>query len=90
MFTLVGSGHKSLAQTRQPMGKSIPTGAKWIKDSVVAVEPNSNLVTTSTGLKVGAFFPLSVTSHGVVVVGGILDTVVGDSDIQIFMLISCL
>jgi len=52
MFTLVGSGHKTIADSRQPMGKSIPKNAKWIKDSVASVDPDNNLVTTSAGLQV--------------------------------------
>ncbi|XP_067929168.1 sulfide:quinone oxidoreductase, mitochondrial-like [Watersipora subatra] len=51
MFTLVGSGHKSLTQAARPMGKSLPRDAKWIKDSVASVEPDSNTVVTSSGLK---------------------------------------
>lgn len=52
MFTLVGSGHKDFSQTYQSMGKSLPSGANWIKDSVAKVDPKKNLVTTAGGLEV--------------------------------------
>ena len=52
MFTLVGSGHKTVSQSSLPMGKSIPKGAKWIKDSVTDVEPENKMVATAEGLKV--------------------------------------
>lgn len=52
MWTLVGSGHKTFEQSGQPMGKTLPKGAEWIKDSVALVQPENNLVKTANGLEV--------------------------------------
>lgn len=52
MWTLVGSGHKTFAQTALPMAKAIPKGANWIKDSAATIDPEKNLVTTENGLEV--------------------------------------
>lgn len=52
MFTLVGSGHKTFAQTHQPMGQTLPKGATWVKDKAQSITPEQNLVTTANGVEV--------------------------------------
>ena len=49
LWTLVGGGYKSFAQSSIDMYKAIPRGADWIRDSVLCVEPEQNLVITSSG-----------------------------------------
>lgn len=51
MWTLVGSGHKTFADSSLPMAKAIPKGAEWIKDSAATIDPEKNMVTTANGLE---------------------------------------
>ncbi|XP_058821575.1 sulfide:quinone oxidoreductase, mitochondrial [Topomyia yanbarensis] len=52
MFTLIGGGIKTLADSFQPMGKVLPTLAKWLQDSAAKFEPEKNTVYTSNGDKI--------------------------------------
>ena len=42
LWTLVGGGVKTLAQSGRPMESLLPKGANWLKDSVARFDPNSN------------------------------------------------
>jgi len=53
MFTLVGAGAKTLAQTMRPMESLIPSGTKWLKTSVTEFKPEENVVMTASGERVG-------------------------------------
>ncbi len=48
-FTLIASGVYTPDEVWKKQDKCIPKGVKWIKDSVVAVDPIGNRVTTSQG-----------------------------------------
>lgn len=52
MFTLIGGGMKSLKDSYRPMGKVLPTLAKWVKDSAAKFEPENNTVYTAKGDKI--------------------------------------
>ena len=41
------------------MYKAIPRGADWIRDSVLSVEPEQNLVITASGQQVSEIFHLA-------------------------------
>jgi NADH dehydrogenase FAD-containing subunit len=49
MWTLVGGGQKSLAQSARPMGSVLPKKAEWIKDSVAEFDPDRNVIVTKGG-----------------------------------------
>jgi NADH dehydrogenase FAD-containing subunit len=49
MFTMIGGGIKSLAQSGRPMKSVLPANAKWIQDAAAKFEPESNLVMTKNG-----------------------------------------
>lgn len=49
LWTLVGAGIKTLSQASQATETVIPSGAKWIKDTVHSIDPKLNLVKTSQG-----------------------------------------
>ena len=46
-WTLVGAGTYDFNNTARPMATVIPKGAKWIKDKVTALTPESNSVQTA-------------------------------------------
>ncbi len=48
-WTLVGGGTFDLRKTIRRESSVIPKNAKWIKDAVVAFQPNQNALTTKTG-----------------------------------------
>ncbi|NUO03409.1 MAG: NAD(P)/FAD-dependent oxidoreductase, partial [Saprospiraceae bacterium] len=48
-WTLVGGGVFNINKTARPQTSVIPTGAKWIKESVRTFEPENNLLTTDAG-----------------------------------------
>ncbi|XP_058451386.1 sulfide:quinone oxidoreductase, mitochondrial isoform X2 [Malaya genurostris] len=52
MFTLIGGGIKTLTDSFRPMGKVLPTLAKWLQDSATKFEPENNTVFTSKGDKI--------------------------------------
>lgn len=52
LWTLVGGGVFTREHTARPQESVIPTGATWIKDSVVSFEPDQNTVTTKSGQKI--------------------------------------
>ena len=45
------------------MYKAIPRGADWIRDSVLCVEPEQNLVITASGEQVSKIFRALIWSH---------------------------
>jgi len=49
MWTLVGGGVKTLAQSGRPMESLLPKGANWLKDSVASFEPANNRLVTEGG-----------------------------------------
>lgn len=49
LFTLVGGGILSLKNTQIPTHRALPTGVRWLRDSVTAFNPTSNSVTTANG-----------------------------------------
>ncbi|XP_043279337.1 sulfide:quinone oxidoreductase, mitochondrial isoform X2 [Venturia canescens] len=49
IFTLVGGGLSDFESSRRPMKNVLPKNAQWIKDSVMAFEPDNNKVITSNG-----------------------------------------
>ena len=52
MWTLVGAGLKDVKDTHRPMAKVMPKKAEWIKERVLGIFPEENLVVTSSDRKV--------------------------------------
>jgi sulfide:quinone oxidoreductase len=52
IWTLVGAGVFDREISRRPMADYIPPGAKWIRDSVAAFEPENNAVVTKGGERI--------------------------------------
>ncbi|XP_047133272.1 sulfide:quinone oxidoreductase, mitochondrial [Hydra vulgaris] len=48
MWTLVGAGIKDVKDTYKPMANFIPKNAKWIKEKVLQILPEENLVVTGS------------------------------------------
>ncbi len=53
MWTLVGAGIKTLAQSCRPMESLMPPQAKWIKSAVTEFHPEDNCIVTKEGTKIG-------------------------------------
>lgn len=53
LWTLVGGGVVDKAKSARPQAGVIPKGAKWIKDSVVKLDPDNNQVETASGETIG-------------------------------------
>jgi len=53
LWTLVGGGRASAAESGRPMSSVIPKGVTWIKDKVARVNPEDRTVTTESGKVVG-------------------------------------
>ncbi|MDY6936822.1 MAG: FAD/NAD(P)-binding oxidoreductase [Cyanobacteriota bacterium] len=51
-WTLVGGGVFELSQTERNERDCLPAGVTWIRDSVKALEPESNAIVTDDGLRV--------------------------------------
>ncbi|XP_024937938.1 sulfide:quinone oxidoreductase, mitochondrial isoform X4 [Cephus cinctus] len=49
LFTLIGGGIKLFKSSNRPMAQVLPRNAKWIKDSVITFQPESNNIITSNG-----------------------------------------
>lgn len=49
MFTMIGGGIKTLAQSRRSMESVLPRKAKWIQDAAAKFCPDSNEVITHGG-----------------------------------------
>jgi len=49
LWTLVGGGVKTLAQSARPMESLLPKGANWLKDSVASFDPVNNKLFTENG-----------------------------------------
>ena len=52
MWTLVGSGVKTLEDSRRNMSDVIPPQADWFKTSVTGFHPEENIVMTEDGSKI--------------------------------------
>lgn len=52
LWTLVGGGQKTMAQSMRDMGSLIPAGADWIRDAAASFKPESNTVVTQKGQEV--------------------------------------
>lgn len=52
MWTLVGAGAKTLAESCKPMASLIPPQAKWDQTSVVEFHPDRNFIVTSDGKRI--------------------------------------
>lgn len=52
MFTLVGGGMKTLAESTRSMKSVLPANAKWIQDEAVQLNPAANEVITKQGHKI--------------------------------------
>ncbi len=53
MWTLVGAGIVNKETTRRRMSDLLPRQATWIRDRVVSVDPDSQMVETAAGEKIG-------------------------------------
>jgi len=51
IWTMVGAGVVDLASSVKPEADLIPTGVRWIKDSVTTFEPENNSITLASGKK---------------------------------------
>ncbi|KAL4702568.1 hypothetical protein ACJJTC_003067 [Scirpophaga incertulas] len=49
LWTLVGAGVKTVADTRRPEKSVLPSTAKWIKDYALSIDPSQNIVKTTEG-----------------------------------------
>lgn len=49
MFTLVGGGMKTVAQSCKSMSDVLPKNIEWIKEKAQIFDPNNNTVTTASG-----------------------------------------
>ena len=56
MWTLVGGGLKSVAQSAKPMGSVLPNGSEWIKQRAAQIIPEKNVVLMENGDEVGYEF----------------------------------
>ena len=52
MWTLVGSGVKTLKDSRRNMSDVIPPQTDWLKTSVTGFQPEENIVVTEDGSKI--------------------------------------
>lgn len=53
LWTLVGGGQATAAETERAEGSVMPRGATWIKTAVTAVDPDANTVTCADGTTYG-------------------------------------
>jgi sulfide:quinone oxidoreductase len=56
IWTLVGGGVVDKQSSARPQAEQIPPGVKWIKDSVVKLDPDNNQVVLAGGEKIGYEF----------------------------------
>uniref|UniRef100_H0VZM0 Sulfide:quinone oxidoreductase, mitochondrial n=1 Tax=Cavia porcellus TaxID=10141 RepID=H0VZM0_CAVPO len=54
IWTLVGAGAKQLSSSGRPTASVIPSGVEWIKDRVVQLDPDKNLIHTDSGKQVAS------------------------------------
>ncbi|XP_075218380.1 sulfide quinone oxidoreductase [Lycorma delicatula] len=52
MLTMVGAGVKKVKDCARPMSKVLPSGARWVKDSVYEFEPENNTIHTKLGASI--------------------------------------
>lgn len=62
MWTLVGGGIKTLADSGRPMKDVLPKKAEWIKDKVVKFVPEENKVVTQNGTQI--FYDYMIVALG--------------------------
>lgn len=53
LWTLVGAGVATVEETRRDQASVVPKGATWIRDRVVAIDPDARRVTLAGGDEVG-------------------------------------
>lgn len=53
LWTLVGGGMATFAETQRDERDLIPTGVQWIQDGVEAIDPEANRVRTASGDEIG-------------------------------------
>jgi len=56
LWTFVGSGLKTLDESKMAMKEVMPENAQWIKDSVASFNPDKNAVVLANGEAVSLFF----------------------------------
>lgn len=52
LWTLVGGGSASVAESERPQASVIPKGVTWIKDAAEGIDPDNRVVTTTGGVRV--------------------------------------
>ncbi len=52
LWTLVGAGCATIRETVRPEVKLIPKGVRWIKDAANAIDPKTQVVTTTSGAEI--------------------------------------
>lgn len=52
MFTMIGGGMKTLADSVRSMKSVLPKNVKWMQDEAVNIQPKSNEVFTKLGHKI--------------------------------------
>jgi sulfide:quinone oxidoreductase len=52
LWTLVGGGRASLAETARPQSSVVPAGVAWIKAAATAVDPDQQVLTLDVGAEV--------------------------------------
>lgn len=52
MWTLVGAGIKTLADSCRPMSSLIPPQAKWMQTAVSEFHPDANYILTADGNRI--------------------------------------
>nr|XP_018903949.1 PREDICTED: sulfide:quinone oxidoreductase, mitochondrial [Bemisia tabaci] len=63
LWTLVGGGVYSLADSRRPMSSVIPEGVTWYQEAAEAFNPKENFVKTSKGKKI--YYDYMVIATGI-------------------------
>lgn len=53
LWTLVGSGHATLAETGRPEADVMPRGVQWIQAMVANIDPDARMLETDHGLGIG-------------------------------------
>ncbi|KAJ1915927.1 hypothetical protein H4219_004061 [Mycoemilia scoparia] len=52
LWTFVGAGIKSMAETQRPTSELIPQGSVWIKEAAAEIDPDQNSVKLANGQKI--------------------------------------
>lgn len=56
LWSLVGSGQATIAESARPEGRVLPRGVRWIQDRAVEIDPDAQTVGIAAGAKVGYDF----------------------------------